>query len=417
MAVLVLGGDLLAIAAIGQTLVKTQAPVPEKTGDSCHVTPVSAPAPAPSGTAGRKGSPMPAPSGSVPVRPGAIQAAVDSHGPNTSFRLAAGTYTDDPVAPKDGDRFFGEGQVTWDGGGTKSLAFKAAGTVGVLVSGIRFVHFNTPNQGSGLFGLNNGETGFTVEGCEVAESHGTPIVAGNGTRIINNSIHDNDWVGIGGYNITGVLVERNEIYRNYLAKLSPDTATGEASGIKFVKTREVTVRNNYVHDNFGVGVWFDGDNVGTLIEGNVISGNTYRGVMDEVSFGAIIRQNTITGNGRSSGWIGGAGILIATASGVEVCGNVVKGNAQGIVGFQQDRGVGSMGRFATSHNHVHDNYITMSEGITGFTGGAENDPTNVFYQNHYCLTNDASFIWGNKTCSKGWQAAGQDLRGTFSCGF
>jgi parallel beta-helix repeat protein len=228
---------------------------------------------------------------------------------------------------------------------------------------------------------------------------------------------DNDWVGIGGFNITGALVERNEIYRNYLAKLSPDTATGEASGVKFVKTREVTVRNNYVHGNFGVGVWFDGDNVGTLIEGNVISGNTYRGVMDEVSFGAIIRQNTITGNGRSSGWIGGAGILIATASGVEVCGNVVKGNAQGIVGFQQDRGTGSMGRFVTSHNHVHDNYITMSEGITGLTGGAENDPTNVFYQNHYCLTNDAGFIWGNKTYSKGSQAAGHDLRGTFSCGF
>jgi hypothetical protein len=360
---------------------------------------------------------MPAPRESVSVSPGTIQEAVNSHGPGTSFRLAPGVYKMGPLTPKDGDRFFGEGRATWDGGGIQPLAFNSARTTGVLVSGIRFIHFNAPNQGPGLFGLNKGESGFTIEGCELAENRGTPVVAGNGTRIVNNSIHDNDWVGIGGYNISGVVVERNEIYRNYLARLSPDTATGEASGIKFVKTSDVTVRDNYIHDNFGVGVWFDSDNTGSLVEGNVISGNAFRGVMDEVSFGALIRRNTIAGNGRSSGWIGGAGVLIATSSGVEVCGNVVKGNAQGIVGFQQDRGSGSLGKFVTSHNRVHDNYVSMSEGQSGFTGGAERDATNIFDHNHYCLTNEAGFLWGNKTDVKGWRGAGQDRDGTFSCGF
>jgi hypothetical protein len=383
----------------------------------CSATPATAPAPTPGGTAGRTGPPLQAPSGSISVVPGAVQAAVNSHAANSSFLLSPGTYTDGPIVPKNGDSFYGQGQVTWDGLGTKQQAFISAGTNHVTVSGIRFIHFNPPNHGTGIFNLNNGESDFFVEGCEIAYNSGTPVYVGNGTRIANNSIHDNYWMGIAGYQVGHVTIDHNEIYNNYLAKLSPDSTSGDASGLKFFQTNNVSVTDNYIHDNYGVGVWFDTDNTGTLIDGNVIANNTYRGVMDEVSYEATISNNTIIGNGELSGWIAGAGILIAVTANLEICNNVIKDNYQGITGFQQNRGAGPQGTYATSHTSIHDNYITMSQGLTGLTSGPERDPTNRFYNNHYCLKNGAGFIWGNKTNEKGWQAAGQDTSGTFDCGF
>jgi hypothetical protein len=364
--------------------------------------------------AGRVGAPLMAPADSVQVGPGGIQAAVNAHDPNTSFLLLPGTYTDDPVVPKNGDGFYGQGQAIWDGGGSSSQAFNAMGTSNVIVSGITFNHFAPPNQGNGIFNLNTGESNFLIEGSEIAGNSGTPVTVGNGTHVTNSSIHDNNWVGIGGYNVGSVVIDHNEIYRNYLAQLSPDTATGDASGMKFTRTNNVSIKSNYVHDNYGVGVWFDGDNTGTLIDNNLIVSNTHRGIMDEISYDATIVNNVISNNGILSGWIAGAGILISTAKNVEACNNVVTGNSQGIVAFHQDRGSGSQGPYATTQTNIHDNFIAMGQGVSGFTLGAQNDATNLYYNNHYCLKNQAGFIWGAQTSIPGWQAAGQDKGATFT---
>ena len=403
---------LLAVStsAIAQTS-------PDRTSH-CTATPATAPAPAPQGKAGRTGAPLRAPANSVKVTPGALQEAVNTHGENTSFLLLPGTYTDAAVKLKNGDHFYGQGKATWDGGGKQEMAIIASGAHRIVVSGIKFFHFNPPHHGRGIFNLNQDETDFTIEGCEIAyNSGGTPVMVGNTSYIINNSIHDNYDTGIAGYILSRTVINHNEIYDNYLKKINPDTRTGEAAGIKLVKTSNVSVINNYIHSNYGVGVWFDSDNEYSLIEGNVITGNTHRGIMDEISYSATISNNTITSNGKLSGWIGGAGVFIATAANVEVCNNIVNDNFQGITGFQNERGTGEHGKYATTNAKIHDNYITMRQGVTGLTLGAEKDPTNQFYDNHYCLASGAEFIWGTKTDLKGWQAAGQDKNGTFKCGF
>ena len=51
------------------------------------------------------------------------------------------------------------------------------------------------------------------------------------------------------------------------------------------------VRNNYVHDNFGNGLWTDTDNVNTLYEGNTTTNNYLDGILHEVSYSATIRNN------------------------------------------------------------------------------------------------------------------------------
>jgi parallel beta-helix repeat protein len=394
------------VKAIGQTY-------PARSASSCiaRVASVSAPPE----YAGRTGAPLWAPIDSVGVTPGTIQTAITSHGEHTSFLLLPDTYTDAAVTPKNGDRFFGQGNALWDGGGEKPAAFISSGTHNIVVSGIKFVHFKSPNQGAGIFMLNNGASDFVIEGCEVAYNSGTPVIVSDGTSVFNSSIHDNSWIGLSGFSVGRVTVDHNEIYNNYLANLSPDTSVGDAAGLKFVKTSMVSITNNYVHDNHGVGVWFDYDNADTLIDGNVIADNTYRGVMNEISYGATISNNEITGNGRSSGWISGAGIFISSAADIEVCNNTLRANYQGVIGFQQDRGAGDRGRYTASRILIHDNNITMTQGLTGFTSGVERDPTNRFFNNHYCLMDPAAFLWGQKTDAKGWQAAGQDLNGTFDC--
>ena len=56
------------------------------------------------------------------------------------------------------------------------------------------------------------------------------------------------------------------------------------------------VTDNYVHDNRGVGLWADSNNVGFRFEGNYISGNDAEGIMYETSYNAVIVNNTFVRN-------------------------------------------------------------------------------------------------------------------------
>ena len=61
----------------------------------------------------------------------------------------------------------------------------------------------------------------------------------------------------------------NEIVGND-ADLHPADC-GCAGGVKFWAVNGATVTNNYVHDNHGVGLWADTNNVGFDIENNYIA--------------------------------------------------------------------------------------------------------------------------------------------------
>jgi parallel beta-helix repeat protein len=382
----------------------------------CYATPLSVPAPRPVGNAGRRGAAMRAPPGSVIVRPGTIQRSVNAHPGKTSFLLSPGVYRDRTVVPKRGDAFYGEGHVVWDGHGRQNMALDNSDVNDVTISGIRFVHFVPPRQGAGIFALSNGGSNTLIEGCEIANNAGTPVVVGNRTKILNNSIHDNEWSGIAGSGVGDVEINHNDVFNNNLARQAQDTDVSDASGMKFLKTDKVAVINNFVHDNYGIGVWFDTDNTGSVIDGNVISRNSHRGVMVETSYGAMISNNSITDNGKDAHWISGGGIFIATSSNVEICNNILKDNRDGITGFANERGSGRLGKYTTTNLQVHDNYISTT-GATGLTRGPETDPSNSFSRNHYCLLGSGGFLWGQSVDLNGWRAAGQDKEGTFDCGF
>jgi hypothetical protein len=265
---------------------------------------------------------------------------------------------------------------------------------------------------------------WTVRYNEVRYNHGIGIKCQNG-QISHNFIHHNGQLGIAGQGGKDKLVEANEISFNNIAGY----ASGwEAGGSKWVNTRGLTVRNNYVHNNVGPGLWTDIDNEDTVYEGNEVRDNGSNGIIHEIGFHAIIRNNLVTGNGTngtldrtsdSDGW-GSAGIQIAASRDVEVTGNRVSGNRNGIMALQQARGAAQDGRPYTVENlDVHDNEIQMSVGYTGLVEDIKDDTyftsrKNRFHHNRYHLDaiDSRRFAWvnGGRTLDE-WRRYGNDTDG------
>jgi parallel beta-helix repeat protein len=186
----------------------------------------------------------------------------------------------------------------------------------------------------------------------------------------------------------------------------------EAGGTKFIRTTDLVVRGNYVHDNHGHGLWTDGNNTGTLYENNRSSNNYGTGIFHEISFNAVIRNNRVEGNAfpHSSG-----GIKITNSENVEVYGNTLSNNDGGIHAGQNDRG-----GYVLKNLWIHDNAISFSQGWSGLVVNHGGDVlytgnNNRFDRNAYSVGSVAEpFFWQHDTRTRQqWQAYGLDVNGTF----
>jgi hypothetical protein len=206
---------------------------------------------------------------------------------------------------------------------------------------------------------------WVVEQNDIRWNHGAGIRAGNGWKILNNKTHHNGDAGMGGSG-RDILVEGNEMYNNNYAGYWPGWESG---GAKFVLTENLVVRNNYAHDNIGPGLWTDINNRNTLYEGNRTTNNT-EGIFHEISYHAVIRNNTIwnDGNNRFGHQESDAGILIGESRDVEVYGNKITDCRNGILGRQLNRDQDMRvyhadGPYEIRNLYVHDNDITQATGI------------------------------------------------------
>ena len=130
------------------------------------------------------------------------------------------------------------------------------------------------------------------------------------------------------------------------SELSYNNAAGynygwEGGATKWTNTDGLIARNNYVHDNYGSGLWTDGPNINVLFEGNRVEDNDSSGIVHELGYAAVIRNNVVRGNGFQhpiQGDVWGAGIRIDQSRDVEVYGNTVEGNNAGITATQEPAG-------------------------------------------------------------------------------
>jgi len=321
-------------------------------------------------------------------------------------------------------------------------AFSNGGARGVTIKGLIVEKYATPAQQGAIFGNENPRaTDWRIEDNEVRFNSGSGIATGDRSIVRRNKVHHNGQLGISP-NGADVMIEDNEIYENNIYGFD---AAWEAGGVKAGKIERLTLRGNHVHDNYGSGLWCDIDCRNVLFENNLVERNSDAGIFYEISFDAIIRNNTVRLNGTGGGgqqgslWVWGAGIQIAASENVRVYGNkvTVAAGRSGIVIVDQGRerlgqASGKDARtkllYRTARNAVHDNEVVY-EGDTGLSGGASDvaasNPNfgiietggNQFDRNTYVLrrpTDAPLFIWGHEPVSyEKFRSLGQEVNGRF----
>jgi parallel beta-helix repeat protein len=353
------------------------------------------------------------PSDAVVLRPGDnIQAAIDSNPAGTAFLLSEGTYRGLTLSPKSGNSFYGEnGKAVLDGDGA-AHAFRGQGASDVTVSGLVITDYAPPASGIGVFGTDSGSRDWVIEGCEITDiGAGPAIMLGTGMVVRDNWIHHNQAAGIGSWNITGAVIEGNEISFNNQSGDSPFSPTGAGAGIKIAQSTNVRIADNDLHDNVTApGVWTDINCDGTVIENNRIVDNGGPGVLVELDYGAVVRNNLIEGNNDPSlqGFQGG-GIYVQNSRDTEVYGNTIRDNVGGVWVYEGERGSGTQGPWVIENVTIRDNTIQMASGDNGEGGSAQGDPSVRWSGNDYVLTGSAELIGpGGSLSAAAWQASGND---------
>jgi len=261
----------------------------------------------------------------------------------------------------------------------------------------------------GAIDVSEGE-GWTVVDVIARWNHGIGLEIGKDLRVVGGSFSRNGQLGMGGEG-DGVLIDDVEIaYNNYAGY----SWGWEAGGTKFRSSADLTVRNSCIHHNVGPGLWTDIDNIDIVYEGNRVFANRGSGIKHEISYSAIIRNNTVRRNGfGNDGWLWGSQILIQNSQDTEVYENTVEVAASygnGISIIHQRRGGGDHGPWITANNLIHSNRV-IHLGISGHNGAVADydeewfwrEGNNRFDANTYIVPkSDHKFWYFRGWREKGW---------------
>ncbi|MGH3609555.1 MAG: right-handed parallel beta-helix repeat-containing protein, partial [Pseudonocardiaceae bacterium] len=233
---------------------------------------------------------------------------------------------------------------SWTSGEVSGVSTAAQRGAVECQSGCLLVNMNihdNPRAWAGIYAENGSDhfTGMTVRGGRVS---------GSGD------------LGIGGGGINGLLIDGVEIDHNGASANCGD----EGGGFKGVNHGS-RITNSYVHNNNCMGIWYDINAANNVIDHNTVANNSDGGIFYEISQYASIFDNVVSGNGAGAcSWLWGAGIGIASSFNVQVYGNTLSGNCNGIAGTQQNRLDSTPPAHLLENLSVHDNRIAGS-GQTG----------------------------------------------------
>ncbi|MFO0882017.1 MAG: right-handed parallel beta-helix repeat-containing protein [Candidatus Saccharimonadales bacterium] len=300
---------------------------------------------------------------------------------------------------------------------------------GVVIRGLTIEKYAPPAQKGAIFAEGDN---WTIKDNLVRANHaiGIFLSGSDGTKIDSNTIEQNGQLGIGQYNSTVVTISNNTITGNNTDGFW--IADWESGGYKTTNSPGNFVGNT-VTNNLGVGAWVDVDGNGVTLDSNTITGNAADGIRYEISYNGVIKNNVIKNNGfgmkRGADYsiYAVAGINVNSSTNVDIYGNTVADNANGIGLQMRNRGSGKYGVWALTNATVHNNTITMKSGTQwgqGATGLVQNvsdnsyftSKGNRFYDNTYYLDSQTAkrFAWNNTyNTAAAWRAAGQDVNGVF----
>jgi len=353
-----------------------------------------------------------------------IQGLVDANPPGTKFCFSRGSYTlEHYVTLKDSDQAICierrgctlTGQDRYRGAITGTY-----GTSNQLIQGFVVEHFISvpgvwPNAGLQVrdFGrIQDNEIRYNDNGIDVNANN----------TIYSNYIHHNNIYLITGGPGDNIIMQFNELAWNNTTHQDPNN---DAGGSKIVGTsvggsNNVQWLNNYVHDNWGNGIWSDGNVSNAVYDGNRIENNGGAGIDHEISWAAVISNNTLRNNDTFeqnkglSCW-NGAQILVNNSQNVQIYGNTIEG-----VGVNAICLVNSLTRNETkafpqslANVSVSKNTIRMRKvAYVGFVG--DRRPSRIsFTDNSYYVDDLNATDWTamDAMTFKQWQAAGFDMTG------
>ena len=281
-------------------------------------------------------------------------------------------------------------------------------------------------------GAISASTDWLIVGVEARLNHGGGIHMGPGTVVRASFIHHNGQLGIHGGQAScsrskGLVLADSELSYNNAAGYNWGW---EGGATKWTHTDGLIARDNYIHDNYGSGLWTDGPNINVLFEGNLIEDTYASGIVHELGYAAVIRNNVVRRTGLQQPILGdvwGAGIFIDQSRDVQVYGNTVQDNAAGITAVQEPAGdqCGYGADAEVANLYVYDNKIRQEAGVAA--GLALLNTSDIsFYtaqnnrwaDNSYDLADPEEglhFSWeGGMMSASGWRGFGNDIDGSFS---
>lgn len=211
--------------------------------------------------------------------------------------------------------------VVLDGQGSREYAFTGSAN-NVTVENCIVQNYATEFNGAPIFPRGNG---WLIQNNEVrANLHGGIDAAGSNTRVIGNHVHHNGQFGIAGGGGSNLLIQGNLVEHN---NQDEHNAHFEAGGGKVTVANGVTWRNNVYRSNNGPEIWADIDVRNALYEGNTVEAAGWPAIMHEVSYDAVIRNNTLRSTGcddpRGGEW---CNVLFLYNSGHEQVTSIVHNN-------------------------------------------------------------------------------------------
>jgi parallel beta-helix repeat protein len=360
----------------------------------------------------------------VAVSPGDnVHGKISNNPQGTTFCFAAGTYSlTQPIQPKSYSVLIAKPGTILDGGHVANAAITgfggATGNRGITIRGFTIQNFanivSDPAKDAAI------KTGWNwlVENNEVRYNKGLGIRTSNATTLRGNNVHHNGKLGIGAAFVDGGLWENNQIAYNNTNKY-----VGDSGGTKVVKSSNMTFRSNYVHHNNGNGLWTDTDVIHVIFENNTVEYNSGVGIFMELSYDGVIRNNTVRYNAeiaRDKSVAFGSNIHLAVSQNVEIYGNTVEADTNGIGMWDTDRGAGPYGPYRVRNVYVHDNVVKMKgtakSGLHGYSVDAYTvEANNRFQTNTYLVTNLSGSFWMWQAAARNWSAwrgMGQDVSGS-----
>ena len=286
--------------------------------------PTVGPASPPAQVCGNKtilaGGPSSPPRGAVAIPPGNDSGTALAHDwtirPDTTYWFAPGTHTLGigpyaQIIPADGDMFIGAPGAILDGQGDNRYAFTGTAN-NVTIKYLTIQDFgsgssaSTPsgaNSGQGVVNDNSGR-GWVMKYLTVQYDAGAGVFVGTDDILSYSCLRDNGEYGFQGighghgqFSATHLTIDHNEVAGNNTWNWEgKDVGCGCSGADKFWNVADVSLTDNYIHNNHGPGIWADTDNANFDVEGNYVSNNDGDAVTYEISYNLRLVNNTFVRN-------------------------------------------------------------------------------------------------------------------------